>query len=394
MGCAVVKGRVRTGHAAYGPVSFSNILGRVRSEHWTHHEPKRTDTAEAFMTRAAYLLIAVSSVASLALVSSACGSSATSSEGDPAPAATNAPPAPPASTGATSGGTPPPPPVTPVPKAVRFVAMGDVGDGSAGQLKIAGTVEAKCKQDGCDFVQLLGDNLYESGASSVDDPIWQANFEVPYAAINLDFYAVLGNHDYGNGGQGTDFLKGQNEVDYTKKSKKWKMPSAYFHFEKENAQFIALDTNMALFGQAGTQKTDVTAWLAASKSEWKIALGHHPYKSNGPHGNAGNYDGIPLSPISGKNVQTFLEEVVCGKVDVYLCGHDHSRQWLNVSCKGTELAVSGAGAKATELKANNAALFESLEIGFLYVVIEGKKLTAEFVDENGKTDFTHVLTKP
>jgi hypothetical protein len=61
---------------------------------------------------------------------------------------------------------------------------------------------------------------------------------------------------------------------------------------------------------------------------------------------------------------------------------------------GTELAVSGAGAKATELGGTNPALFESLELGFLYIVIEGKKLTAEFVDENGKTEFTHTMTKP
>lgn len=57
-------------------------------------------------------------------------------------------------------------------------------------------------------------------------------------------------------------------------------------------------------------------------------------------------------------------------------------------------APSGAGAKATELKGNKPSLFESLALGFLYVVIEGKKLTAEFVDENGKTEFTHVITKP
>lgn len=282
----------------------------------------------------------------------------------------------------------------PTSKAVRFVAMGDTGTGDTGQNKIANAISAKCKKDGCDFVQLLGDNLYQSGASSVDDPVWADLFETPYAAIDLDFYAVLGNHDYGANGAGTDFLKGQNEIDYTKKSKKWKMPSAYFHFEKGNVEIFALDTNKALFSQAAQQKTDVSGWIAASKAEWKIAVGHHPYKSNGPHGNAGNYDGIPIPPVNGKAVKSFLEDTVCGKVDVYFSGHDHSQQWLNESCNGTELAVSGAGAKTTELKGNNASLFESLELGFLYVVIDGKKLTAEFVDENGKIEFTHAITKP
>jgi hypothetical protein len=349
------------------------------------------------MLRSATLLVLVLSASLVGIA--ACGST----EG--APAETGAPA--PTTTEATSGGTsgtsgttssggtdaavPGPLPAT---KAVRFVAMGDTGTGDPGQKTIAAAVAAKCKKDGCDFVQLLGDNLYDSGASSVTDPIWAERFETPYAAIDLDFYAVLGNHDYGANGAGTDFAKGKNEVDYTTKSKKWKMPSAYFHFAKENVELFELDTNMALFSQAASQKTDVSAWIAASKAEWKIALGHHPYKSNGPHGTAGKYDGLPFAPVDGSAVKSFLEGTICGKVDLYLSGHDHSQQWLGDSCMGTELAVSGAGAKATELKGSNASLFQSIALGFLYIVIDGKKLTAEFVDEAGAIEFTHTITKP
>lgn len=337
------------------------------------------------------------SLAALTLI--ACGSDDGSPDKDTQSA--TVPGDPPGSSGGgssgssgSSGGVDSGTPVTPASTAVRFIAMGDTGTGSNDQIKIGNTIAAKCKASGCDFVTLLGDNLYDTGASSVDDPVWQEKFEVPYAAVTQDFYAVLGNHDYGAGGAGTDFAKGKNEIDYTKKSTKWKMPAAYYHFTKGNVELFALDTNMALFSQAGQQKTDVTAWLAASKAEWKIALGHHPYKSNGPHGNAGSYDSIPIPPVNGKAVKTFLDDVICGETDVYFSGHDHSQQWLNESCKGTELAVSGAGAKTTELKGNNATLFQSLELGFLYIVIDGKKLTAEFIDENGKVEFTHTITKP
>ena len=334
--------------------------------------------------------------AGLALAVEACGSTE-STPADSDPTLPTGPTAASPDRGAvpgTSGGDASTTPPAETRSGVRFIAVGDTGTGSAGQTKIAGAMATKCKADGCDFVQLLGDNLYESGADSVDDPIWQEKFEVPYAAIDLDFFAVLGNHDYGASGAGTNFPKGQNEVDYTKKSKKWKMPSAYFHFEKKNTEFFALDTNKALFGLAAGQKKDMASWIASSKAEWKIAVGHHPYKSNGSHGNAGSYDGLPIGPMNGQGVKTYLDEVICGKVDLYLSGHDHSQQWLNESCMGTELAVSGAGAKATELKGKNAALFESTELGFLYIVIEGKRLTAEFVDETGKVEFTHGLTKP
>lgn len=294
--------------------------------------------------------------------------------------------------------TPAAPPAAPAPKPVRFIAMGDTGTGSTDQIKVGNQVAAKCKKDGCDFVQLLGDNIYDSGVSSTSDPQWQEKFEIPYAAVELDFFAVLGNHDYGHGGAGTDFPKGKHEIDYTQVSKKWKMPAASYHFTKgepgSSVEMIALDTNKALFGQDEDQRQNVPGWISAATATWKIAVGHHPYLSNGPHGNAGKYDGIPIPPVSGKNVKSLLEDVICGKVDLYLSGHDHSRQWLNASCKGTELAVSGAGAKATELKGSNPVLFESLELGFLYIVIEGKKLTAEFVDENGVVEFTHVIKKP
>lgn len=282
----------------------------------------------------------------------------------------------------------------PAPKPLRFVVVGDTGTGAAGQFKVANAISAKCAADGCDFVQLLGDNVYESGVTSVDDPIWEEAFETPYAAIDLDFYAVLGNHDYGGDGAGNEFDKGQHEVAYTNKSTKWKMPSAYFHVAKGNVEIFGLDTNMQLYGKDQDQRRDVAEWLENSTATWKIAVGHHPYMSNGPHGNAGSYDGSRLSPDNGVNVKRFMEDVVCGKADLYLAGHDHNRQWLNESCQGTELAISGAGSKLAALPGKNATLFSSVKLGFLYLVIDGNTLTAEFIDENANIEFTHVIEKP
>jgi hypothetical protein len=41
-----------------------------------------------------------------------------------------------------------------------------------------------------------------------------------------------------------------------------------------------------------------------------------------------------------------MDDVVCGKADLYL-GHDHSLQWLQATCSGTELIVSGGRASTT-----------------------------------------------
>jgi tartrate-resistant acid phosphatase type 5 len=278
--------------------------------------------------------------------------------------------------------------------AVRFVAIGDTGQGSEGQRAVASAVAAKCATARCDFGVMLGDNIYPSGVSSADDPQLKSKFEDIYSALNFEFYVVLGNHDYGNNGAGTDFTRGVHEVAYSQRQPKWKMPAAHYHFVKGDIEFFALDTNMQLFGRDDDQKANIPAWIAASTAPWKIALGHHPYKSNGPHGNAGNYDGLRLVPyVGGKGVKEFFDANVCNKVDLYLCGHDHSLQWLNDKCGSTTLAVSGAGSEVTTLPGSNSVAYQGAELGFMYITVTKQKLIAEIINEQGVLRHTATLLK-
>jgi hypothetical protein len=278
---------------------------------------------------------------------------------------------------------------------VRFAALGCTGKANAAQFAVAAALEAKCAADGCDFVQLLGNNIYDNGVESPTDEQWDEKFEIPYAGIHLPFFAVLGNHDYGGNGAGYEFGKGQHQIDRTPLSGKWRMPAAHYHRTVGPAEFFALDTNLQMYGMDADQRTAVAGWIAASTAPWRIAVGHHDYRSNGPHGNAGEYDGLPFIPIAnGAGVKSFLEDVVCGRVDAYLSAHDHSLQWLEPTCAGTELLVSGTGSSPTGLSGTNPTYFQSLELGFLYVVISGNTLTAEFVGTTGTTLFSRSITKP
>lgn len=278
---------------------------------------------------------------------------------------------------------------------VRFAALGRTGKANAGQFAVAAALEAKCAAAGCDFIQLLGNNIYDSGVDSPTDEQWNEKFEIPYASIDLPFFAVLGNVDYGGNGAGNEFGKGQHQVDRTPLSGKWRMPAAHYHRTVGPAEFFALDTNLQMYSMDAGQRTDVAGWLAASTAPWRIAVGHHCYLSNGPHGNAGEYDGLPFIPIAnGAGVKSFLEDIVCGRVDVYLSAHDGSLQWLEPTCLGTELLVSGTGSSATTLSGTNPTRFQSTELGFVYVVIAGNTLTAEFVDTTGATLFSRSITKP
>jgi tartrate-resistant acid phosphatase type 5 len=280
---------------------------------------------------------------------------------------------------------------------VRFAVTGDTGKGTPGQLTVARALQQKCNADGCDFVILLGDNIYESGVTGVDDPQWQEKFEVPYRDIDVPFYAVLGNHDYGALGLGTEFNKGPFEVAYSSKSTKWKMPATHYTFQKGNVGFVGIDTNSILWGNTdhGVQSSWYAGAVAQLATTWKIVAGHHPYLSNGTQGNAGAYNdptGLLFPETFGGHVKSFFETHVCGTADLYLAGHDHSRQWLQPSC-GTELVVSGTGAEGTALASRNPSFWESVALGFFYVVIRGKELRGQFINEMGGVEFERILTK-
>ena len=60
---------------------------------------------------------------------------------------------------------------TPGPTPVRFVAMGDTGEGNADQATVAAAIETLCAAQGCDFVLLLGDNFYDVGVEDVNDTL-------------------------------------------------------------------------------------------------------------------------------------------------------------------------------------------------------------------------------
>ena len=123
-------------------------------------------------------------------------------------------------------------------------------------------------------------------------------------------------------------------------------------------------------------------------------FGHHPYISNGKHGNAGVYDGSNIGIQAGVPVKEFFETAICNSgVDVYLAGHEHTRQWLEPQC-GVEFIVSGAAAKTEPLEGYNPTFFETDQLrGFLLVEIDGNSFAGSFYDENAELEFTRTVTK-
>ncbi len=290
-------------------------------------------------------------------------------------------------TGDTTGGM--------MAEPVRFVVLGDGGEGNDNQYMVADQVEQICAMRGCDFALYLGDNFYDDGVESTDDNQFSTKFEMPYADLDFPFYVVFGNHDYGI--NSFDWYKADFEIEYTDYSDKWTLPDVWYDFSVEDVDFFALDTTRLMWDKdTSEQQSWLDQKIGGSDGAWKVAFGHHPYVSNGAHGNAGNYEGLPFPDfVSGGVVEDFMNESLCDKVDIYFCGHDHNRQWHEPIC-GVEFVVSGAAAKTTDFEYHddNKVFWEDDQLpGFLWVEIDGNTLNGAFYDRTGKLDFERTVTK-
>ncbi|HLF16772.1 MAG TPA: metallophosphoesterase [Candidatus Thermoplasmatota archaeon] len=306
------------------------------------------------------------------------------------------------------------PPTGPV---VRFLAFGDAGTGGADQAEVARAMEEVCEERGCDFALDLGDLVYPRGVTSPDDPQFASKFEEPYAEFSIPFYMVLGNHDNSGDPAGADegvgawSPSGDHMVAYGRMSSewggKWTMPDRYYTFGENLVSFVALDTTPLLYGGVtlgadGTPHAqEQEAWLpgavAGLDTPWIFAMGHHPYVSNGPHGDADAYDGSSAPGLGGDHLKEVFEADLCGRVSVYFSGHDHNLQWLKpvTSCGGTEFLVSGAGGAETyALPGTHPAYFQAQTHGFWWFEATNDALHGVAYDGDGTLLFERTLARP
>ncbi len=318
--------------------------------------------------------------------------------------------------------------------SIRFIAMGDGGKSGAEQDAIAKAIKTICDQRECDFAVSAGDNFYDTGVTSATDALFNSYFEVPYRNLNFPFYMALGNHDntaagpQGTLGGGDSQNKGDFQVGYhyrtDRMSNKWQMPERYYRqaFYVQNnvntplIEFFVLDSSpitattpdpnadYAYSSYGIAQQNWAKAAVRNSQATWKFAMAHHPYASNGQHGNAGNFEGVPacagatpalegsgVAPTScGATWKVLLEESICGRVDLFFQGHDHHVEWLKAitdnggtsysnpnGCGKTEFVLSGAAAKLREVTEDPTGTYfqAGQTLGFFWFEIQGNQAT-------------------
>ena len=275
--------------------------------------------------------------------------------------------------------------VVPREARVRFVAVGDTGQSEEGLAKVVERMRAHCALAGCDFALSLGDLVYPSGAVRPDDPSIARLVVAPFARLGVPVFGVVGNHDEAGG------FRPERALFLTRLGDGAPTLRRAFSLDAGPVGVVGVDTPGAMFGRPVARR-EVARALDAIPG-FRVAIGHHPRRSRGRHGDAGAYDGLPsFFPVaSGHGVKALLDDAVCGRADLYLAGHDHSLQWLAESCRGTALVVAGAGSTTTAVDGATRAHFAASELGFVAVDAGPRGARVDLVRHDGEVLYSRVL---
>ena len=266
------------------------------------------------------------------------------------------------------------------PETLSLIALGDTGQPNTTQRSVARAMSEWAGDNHVGLVLLLGDNFYEDGVRSVDDPQWETSFEIPFELAGLDvpFYAVLGNHDYRGDASA--------QIAYKGRTHRWTMPSNYYSFTQpvgadQEALFVALDTNTITGDEpeAVQQRDWLRRTLRGSRARWKIAFGHHPLRSGADHGRQ-------------RQLVNQVEPIFESEgLDLYLCGHQHYQSVLKGPGK-TLHVISGTASEPRQAEWNNQTLWASDEPGFCSIDLTPDAIFLRLVNSRSATLYSHTIS--
>lgn len=268
---------------------------------------------------------------------------------------------------------------------LRFFVVGDAGVSDAESptkmngpaLLVLDLVRRVCA-DGprrdCDFGVFLGDNVYDHGVEDETRGRFLDGFAKAYSDdFRVPLYFVLGNHDYSPITATTERARrelARLSALSAAHDDRVRGRAHFFDFDAGVAHVSAWDTNYLVrtceptVGGPPTCAEGGAETLARATrhdAPFSIWLGHHPLRSNGEHGDAGEYEecfgadlpgGRAVCPSlwPGEGYAALAREHLVGKVDLAMSGHDHTLQaFVGDGLGRTAVVVSGAGSKSNAL---------------------------------------------
>lgn len=278
------------------------------------------------------------------------------------------------------------------PNESHLLLLGDWGRVRAdarypGQVAVAQGMGKVAEQLRPVAVVTLGDNFYETGPASPEDPIFRTAFEEVYAAPSLQvpFWVSLGNHEY------MGSVRGHLEYGARRLgSGRWTLPARYWSRKVEigggaTAKLIFLDTSpfiarYRLGGHSDVGAQDPAAqlaWLGRELAEqgitWRIVIGHHPAWAASIRD-----DGADIR-------KAVLPALLAGKADLYASGHEHHPEV--VRREGLLQLVTGNGSECRPPVRTGGALYQGEHLGFASLSLTARRMTLRQHDETGAVRF-------
>lgn len=237
-----------------------------------------------------------------------------------------------------------------VEQPIRFVALGDSGNGSAAQDAIA----KRMSEVPFDFMVFLGDIAYEHGTAKQ----LEEHFFVPYRDFlrYVPAYTALGNHE-------RHTRKGQPYFDA------FVLPGneRYYSWDWGDVHFVAIDTTQRDAAQLAWLDAD----LRATKQPWKIVFGHHPM-----------YTSSVRTSGATKIRKAFAKIVTDNKVDIVMTGHEHHYERFRVG-NVNHVVSGGGGGQLMYFWGNLKALKQATVHHFLAFEVSATYLSMKVIDITG-----------
>lgn len=282
---------------------------------------------------------------------------------------------------------------------VSFIAFGDMGTLSAGQLALRDQMVAHSAD--FDFGLTVGDNAYPSGAYSdftskvfgVYGGLFQGQNQAlpaPTSSNPKPLYATPGNHEYEAdktaAGFHSSFILPANGPAGIPAEKFYTYDVGAVHFVSFDSHFL-VGWDMTTTTQA--QRDAVRAWLIsdldAHVNQVTVLYDHQPAYTAGPH--------------HGEQEETLMRSTwfpvfASHGVDLFLSGHDHSYQ-RNTPQSGLTSYVLGTGGGALTAATPQSYTAASLsDYAYLQVGVTGCSISTTAIRSSGATFDPWTFTAP
>jgi acid phosphatase type 7 len=250
---------------------------------------------------------------------------------------------------------------------VRFVALGDSGEGGRDQR----AVRAQIGTVPFDLMIHTGDIAYSAGT--------RLEFERNFFAVYADtlelfpMFPASGNHEYE-----TEDAAPYREAFLLPDNGGPEGRERWYSYDYGDVHFVALDTERVGPVQAAWLDADLTA----NRRPWTIVYLHKPPFSSGEHGNEPSVQ-AHFVPLFAKH-----------RVPLVLAGHDHHYE-RSTPQQGVTYVVTGGGGRGTRpAGASPFTAFSESVCHFLYVTVEGEALTLHAIDGVGREFDSLRLPRP